>query len=72
MFWRRKRTQGEFSEELQAHLELEADRLRGEGLSEEDAHAAAHRIVGNIMNIEERFYEANGWMWLDHLRQDVR
>lgn len=72
MFWRRKRTQGEFSEELRAHWELEADRLRAEGLSEDDARAAAHRNLGNIMSIEERFYEANRWMWLDHLRNDVR
>ncbi len=46
MFWRRKRTQGEFSEELQAHLEIEADRLRSEGLSEEDAHARRTAIWG--------------------------
>jgi predicted permease len=69
---RGKRNQDDFSEELRAHLEIEIDRLRGEGMSEEDARAAAHRHVGNIMNIEERFYESNRWMWLDHLRNDIR
>ncbi len=50
MFRRRQRPDSDFSEELRAHLELEADRLRSEGLSEEDARRAAHRNLGNIMN----------------------
>jgi predicted permease len=72
MFWRSKRNQGDFSEELRAHLELETDRLREHGFSMEDARMMAHRNVGNVMNIEERFYEAGRWMWLDHLWQDLR
>ncbi len=72
MFWRRRRTDTDFSEELRAHLELETDRLREQGFSDEDARAMARRNLGNIMNIEERFYEAGRWMWLDHLWQDLR
>src|SRR5229473_3292692 len=72
MFRRRQRPDTDFSEELRAHLELEADRLREQGFSDEDARTIAHRNLGNIVNIEERFYESNGWLWLDHLRQDVR
>ena len=72
MLRRRQRPESDFSEELRAHLELEAERLRSEGFSEEDARRGAHRNLGNIMSMEERFYEANRWMWLDHLRQDVR
>jgi predicted permease len=72
MFWRRHRNDAEFSEELRAHLELEADRLRELGFSDEEARTMAHRNVGNIMSIEECFYEAGRWMWLDHLWQDVR
>jgi hypothetical protein len=51
MFWRGKRDQEDFSEELRAHLELEADRLREQGFSAEHAQVMAHRNVGNIMNI---------------------
>ncbi|HEX5483832.1 MAG TPA: ABC transporter permease [Terriglobia bacterium] len=72
IFWRRKRTQRDFSEELQAHLALETDRLREEGMSEEEASAAARRNLGNITQARERFYESHRWLWLDSLWQDLR
>ncbi len=72
MFRGRQRTDKDFSEELRAHLELEADRLREQGFSDEDARTMAHRTLGNIMSMEERFYEAGRWMWLDNLWQDLR
>ena len=68
----RKRTTDDFSNEIQAHLAAEADRLRGEGLSEAEAAAAARRTFGNLLGANEQFYESSRWMWLDHLRQDVR
>jgi putative ABC transport system permease protein len=71
MFRRRKRPQRDFAEELQAHLALEADRLREAGMSEEEALAAARRKVRNITRIQERFYEAHRWLWLDDLIRDV-
>src|SRR5579864_19275 len=70
--WRLKRPFSDFSAELKAHLALEIDRLRAEGLSEEDATMQARRNLGNIIASEERFYEASRWLWLDHLRQDTR
>jgi predicted permease len=69
---RRNRPQHDFAAELQAHLALEADRLREAGLSEEEALAAARRNLGNVTSIRERFYESHSWLWLDHLLQDVR
>ncbi|HEV2497948.1 MAG TPA: ABC transporter permease [Terriglobia bacterium] len=72
LFWRRKRTQADFSEELQAHLALEADRLREEGVSEEEASTMAQRNLGNITQTKERFYESHRWLWLDTLLQDLR
>ncbi|MGH9445219.1 MAG: ABC transporter permease, partial [Terriglobia bacterium] len=72
MFGRRKRSQGDFADELQAHIALEADRLREAGMSEEEALAAARRNVGNMTRIQERYYEAHRWLWLDYLIQDVR
>jgi putative ABC transport system permease protein len=71
MFGRRKRPQRDFAEELQAHLALEADRLRETGMSEEEVLAAARRNVGNMTRIQERFYEAHRWLWLDDLILDV-
>ncbi len=72
MFGRRKRSQRDFAEELDAHLAMETDRLRETGLSEEEARAAARRNLGNMAGIQERFYEAHRWLWLDHLVQDLR
>jgi hypothetical protein len=62
----------DFREEIRAHVELEADRLRAQGLSDEEARAAARRSFGNLTGAEERFYESRRWTWLDLLAQNVR
>ncbi len=67
-----RRSPSDFAAELQAHLELEAGRLREAGMNEEEALAAARRNLGNMTHIQERFYESRRWLWLDHLVQDVR
>ncbi|HEX8837600.1 MAG TPA: ABC transporter permease [Candidatus Acidoferrum sp.] len=70
--FRTKRKAGDFHAEIEAHLHLETERLREEGLSDEDSRAAARRTFGNLMQVEERFYEARRWLWCDRLWQDVR
>ena len=57
MFWR-KRKPSDFSAEIEAHLELEAQQLQEQGLSEEEARAAARRAFGNVTRARERFYES--------------
>jgi predicted permease len=71
MFWR-KRKPSDFSAEIEAHLELEAQQLQEQGLSEEEARAAARRAFGNVTRARERFYESGRWLWWDHLVQDLR
>src|SRR5580698_3116243 len=68
----RKRKENDFTEEIKAHIQLESERLRGQGMSEGDALAAARRTFGNVTRAEERFYESRRWLWWDHLRQDIR
>ncbi len=68
----RRRSPSDFSKELQAHLDLEADRLRSEGLPEDEAYHAARRNLGNLAAAGERFYESSRWMWLEHLWHDAR
>ena len=68
----RKRKLDDFTSEIEAHIQLEIERLREQGLSEEEARAAARRSFGNVMRVEERFYESGHWMWWDHLLQDIR
>ena len=70
--FRRKRHSADFSAEIQAHIRLEEERLRSQGLSPEEAHNAAHRAFGNVTHAQERFYESRRWLWLDHLWQDIR
>ena len=70
--FRRKRKASDFSSEIESHIQLEAERLREQGLSETDAQAAARRAFGNITQAQERFYESHRSLWLDHLWQDIR
>ncbi len=68
----RTRPPEDFAAEVDTHLQLEIDRLREEGLTADEARAAAHRAFGNITASRERFYEAHRWLWWDRLCQDVR
>jgi predicted permease len=70
--FRRKRKQSDFVAEIEAHLELETEQLKAQGLSEEDARRAARRAFGNLTQAQERFYESGRWLWWDHLVQDLR
>ena len=70
--FRRKRSAEDFAEEIKAHLELEADELRREGLSEEEARWKARREFGNVRAAQERFYLKGRWVALDKLLRDLR
>src|SRR6266853_2465587 len=69
---RGKRKPSDFTSEIEAHLQLEIERLREQGLSEEDARATARRSFGNLLQAEERFYESHRWLGWDHFWQDAR
>lgn len=70
-FWRR-RADTDFSSEVQAHIDLEADRLIEQGMPPEDARAAAHRAFGNVTRAQERFHESTRWIWIEQFAQDLR
>jgi predicted permease len=70
--FRRKRKLDDFSHEIEAHIQLEIERLREQGLTEDQARATAHRSFGNVMHAEERFYESGRWLWWDHFWHDVQ
>src|SRR5512142_2269784 len=67
-----KRKQADFNAEVEAHLALEVERLKEQGMSEDQARAAARRAFGNIAQAQERFYESSRWVWWDQLWRDVR
>src|SRR6202790_5188042 len=71
MFGRRRKVD-DFTSEIEAHIHLEIERLREQGLTEEQARGTARRSFGNVMHAEERFYEAGRWLGWDHFLQDAR
>jgi predicted permease len=63
----------ELAEEIRAHLDLEADRLVAEeGMSREDARAAARRGFGNVLHAREDSRAVWGFARLETWAQDVR
>jgi hypothetical protein len=70
--FRRKRTAEDFAAEIKAHLELEADEWKQEGMSEDQARTQARREFGNVAAAQERFHLKGRWQWLDKLRRDLR
>ena len=71
MRWRRRST-ADFSNEIEAHVALETDRLVAAGLPPDEAAQAARKAFGNLTLARERYYEAGRRLWLDHLAQDLR
>jgi len=72
MWWCPRRSDRDFSHEIQAHIALEMDRLVGEGMNPEEARAKALRSFGNVLRAQESFYESRRVLWLDDLQRDVR
>ena len=70
--FRRRRRANDFAEEIQAHLELEADELKDEGLNEEEAHRRAKIAFGNVGAAREQFRLRHRVLWLDNLIRDFR
>ena len=69
----RRRSDEDFSEEVRAHLEIETGRLVAEeGMSADDARAAARKAFGNVAAAQERFHESRRWVWIEQFAQDVR
>jgi predicted permease len=70
--FKRKRSVDDFVEEIKAHLELEADELKREGASEEDARRKAKVEFGSVSAAQERFHLRGRVVWLENLLRDVR
>ena len=70
--FRRTRDTDDYAAEIESHLQFEVERLEREGLSADEARAAARRAFGNVALSTERFHESSRWVWWDRLAQDVR
>jgi predicted permease len=69
--WRRRQTDEDFRDELDAHLAHEADRLMREGRSAEEARAEARRQFGNVTRARERYHETGRVIWLEQFVRDI-
>src|SRR5271157_807334 len=54
MLWR-KRKPSDFRAEIEAHLALETEQMKEQGLSEEEARTAARRAFGNVTRAGSAF-----------------
>ena len=66
------RKEAELRDELQFHLEEEAEERRAEGLAEDEARWAARRELGSLALVQENTRAAWGWTILEQLAQDAR
>ena len=62
----------EFSDEVEAHLELLAERFVHQGMNRNEAARAAMRQFGNPALLEQRQREARVWAWILTVFNDVR
>jgi hypothetical protein len=68
----RRGKEGDLRDELQFHLDEEAEEREAEGLSGEEASHAARRDMGNFTLVQEETRGAWTWTYLEQLAQDCR
>ncbi len=71
-YLRRNKADREWREEMEAHLDIATDAFRAQGLTPEQARAAALKQAGNLIARREEIYQMNGIGWLDSLSSDFR
>jgi len=71
VFWKR-RAQMDFSDEIEAHLQLEADELEARGVSRAEAERRARAAFGSTAVARERFYLRNRSAALENIMRDIR
>jgi putative ABC transport system permease protein len=67
-----RRSQRDFEDEIHAHLDMEIDRLKAQGMHPADAERAARRNFGNVGVAEDRFYHGQQFAWAEDAVRDLR
>jgi putative ABC transport system permease protein len=70
-YFRRSKADREWREEMEAHIEMATDEFLAEGMTPEQARAAALKQAGNLIARREEIYTMNG-LGLDSIGSDVR
>ena len=71
-FFRRNKADREWREEMEANIDLATDAFLAQGMTPEQARAAALKQAGNLIARREEIYQMNGIGWLDSLCSDLR
>src|SRR5690349_24857287 len=71
-FLRGRRHDGEFDEEMQEHLQRLAEKFVAQGMSREEAAAAARRQFGNVTLLQEDRRDLQTLFSLEELWRDLR
>jgi predicted permease len=72
VLFRRRHFDRDLEEEMQFHLQMQAEENRANGSSAEESRFAARRQFGNAMQLREASQSVWGWGSLERLVQDVR
>lgn len=72
LWFSRPRLDRELADEIRAHQDMLREQFIREGLSPEDAHAAALRQFGSDLSSMEQSREEWGFRWLDAIFRDLR
>ena len=67
----RRDKEAELREEIQFHLDEDAEELRERGLAEDDARWAARREFGNVARVEESARIERGWTRVEQVARDA-
>ena len=67
-----RRADAEFADELAFHIDMQAEQLRRQGLSPDEARRQARLRFGSPAAVREEHRETRGLPMMDELQQDVR
>jgi hypothetical protein len=70
--FRPSRVESDLNDELADYLAHERQRFIADGLSPEDAHRAALRVLGSPALVREDVRATWNWNWLDSVWKDIR
>src|SRR5207237_7251143 len=72
MTWRRRRALDDLDEDIREHLARETEENLAQGMSWEEADAAARRAFGSVTRVKEDTRAVWVPIWADQLAQDIR
>ena len=70
--WRRKHALDDLEQDIREHIERETADNIARGMSPDEARYAAVRKFGNVARVQEETHEVWGFVWFEHLLQDIR